>query len=72
MRVDSIEQMLLSQVTLHQVYRGTTQAPDDRVDLLENGGLHQMLDIAVDARAAYDAISARVVSCYISSPYGID
>ena len=56
--VDSVEQMLLLQMALHQTCRGTQQSLKDMLDLLENGGLYPWLDIAVDACAAYDAIVA--------------
>ena len=56
--VDSVEQMMLLQVTLHQIYCGTTQTPEDMVDMLENGGLYPPLDICVDARAVFDAVAA--------------
>ena len=56
--VDSIEQMSLVQIALHQVYCGIRQPPEDMIDLLENGGLHPKFDIAVDARALYDAVVA--------------
>ena len=36
--VESVEQMLLLQVALHQIYCGTQQSPEDMIDLLENGG----------------------------------
>ena len=38
--VDSTEQMLRLQITLHQTYSGTQQSPEDMIDLLENGGLY--------------------------------
>ena len=56
--VDSIEQMLLLQCTLHQIYCNTTQSPERMMDLLERGEMYQPLDICVDARAVYDAIAA--------------
>ena len=56
--VDSVEQLLLLQVTLHQIYMGTSQTPEQMVDMLENGQLYPPLDVSVDARAVYDAVSA--------------
>ena len=55
--VDSIEQMLLLQATLHQVFCGTDQSAQDLVDLLECGKLYPPVDICVDARAVFDAIA---------------
>ena len=37
--VGSIEQMVLLQVALHQIYCVTGQTPEEMVDLLEHGGL---------------------------------
>ena len=56
--VDSIERMLLLQCALHQTYCGTAQSPEEMVALLEHGMMYPPLDICVDARAVYDAISA--------------
>ena len=56
--VDSIEQMLLLQCTLHQIYCGTTQSPERMIDLLESGKMYLLLNICVDAKAVYDAIAA--------------
>ena len=56
--LDRIEQMLLLQAIVHQIYCGTSQSPVDMVDLFENRRLYLRLDIAVDARAVYDAIAA--------------
>ena len=56
--VDSIEQMLSLQIALHHIYCGTGQSPEDMIDLLENGWLYPKLDIAVDARAVYDAVAS--------------
>ena len=56
--VDFVERLLLLQLILHQVYCGTHQTPEEMIDLLEHGGLHHQLDIAVDARAVYDAVAA--------------
>ena len=56
--VDSMKQVLLLQVALHPVYCGSSQAPEDMVNLLEHGGLYPPLDISVDARAVFDAASA--------------
>ena len=38
--VDSVEQLLLLQVILHQIYMGTNQTPEQMVDMLENGQLY--------------------------------
>lgn len=35
--VDNFEQLLLMQITLHQIYCGTHQTPEDIIDLLEHG-----------------------------------
>ena len=56
--VDSVEQMLMLQCTLHQIDCGTSQPPEHMIDLLECGKLYPPADFCVDARAAYDAISA--------------
>ena len=56
--VDSVEQLLLLQVTLHQLYTGTSQTPEMMVDMLEAGMLYPPLDLSVDARAVYDAVAA--------------
>ena len=56
--VDTIESMLLLQATLHQIYCGTDQTPQQLIDLLENGGLYPPVDLCVDARAVFDAIAA--------------
>ena len=45
------------QITLHQLYRGTQQSSEEMIDLLENGGLHPRLDVAVDVRAVFDAVA---------------
>ena len=64
--VDSIEQMLLLQTMLHQTYCGTSRIPEDIVDPLDNGGLYPKSDVAVDRRAAYDAI----VAIDVCEPHG--
>ena len=46
------------QTILHQLYRGTHQSPEEMLDLLERGGLHPSLDVAVDATAVFDAVAA--------------
>ena len=56
--VDSVEQVLLRQCTLHQIYCGTSQTPEHIIDLLECGKLYLSVDCCVVARAVYDAISA--------------
>ena len=56
--VDSIQQMLLLQCTLHQIYCGTAQTRERMIDLLEGGLMYPPLDICADARATYDAIAA--------------
>ena len=56
--VDSVERLFLLQFILNQIYLGTHQSPEDMIDLLEHGGLYPQLDIAVDARAVYDAVAA--------------
>ena len=56
--VDSVEQLLLLQITLHQIYCGTHQSPEEMIDLLEHGGLYPSLDVAVDAKAVFDAVAA--------------
>ena len=43
---------------LHQLYCGTAQSPERMIDLFEKGSMHPPLDLCVDARAVYDAISA--------------
>ena len=37
--VDSVEQLLLLQLTLHHIYCGTHQSPEEMIDLFEHGGL---------------------------------
>ena len=56
--VDSIEQMILLQTTLHQIYCGTNVAPEDMIRSMEGGVLYPPLDFAVDAKAVFDAIAA--------------
>ena len=56
--VDSIAQLLLSQISLHQIYCGRQQTPEGVIDVLEHGGLYPSLDLVVDARAVYDAVAA--------------
>ena len=56
--VDSIEQLLLLRLTLHQIHCGTHPSPEEMIDLREHGGLHPQLDVAVDARAIFDAVAA--------------
>ena len=56
--VDSVEQMILLQCTLHQIYCGTNLTPEDMICALEHGALYPPLDVCVDARAVYDAIAA--------------
>ena len=56
--VDSIEQMLLLQCTLHQICGGTTQSPERMIDLLEKGLMYPPLDLCVDAKTMSDAIAA--------------
>ena len=56
--VDRAEQMLLLQCTLHQIYCGTAQSPERMIDLLDRRLIYPPVDICVDARAVYDAISA--------------
>ena len=66
--VDSIGSMLLLQAILHQVYCGTDASPHDLLDLLENGHLYPPIDMAVDARAVFDAISASDICDPAESP----
>ena len=56
--VDPIEQLLLLQVSLRQVYCGIAQSPEIIVDLSEIDKLYPPLDLGVDPRAVYDAIVA--------------
>ena len=56
--VDSTEQMVLLQCTLHQIYQAIAQSPERMIDMLEIGQLHRPLELCVDARAGYDAIGA--------------
>ena len=56
--VDSVEQVLLLQVALHEIHCGTHQTPEEMIDLFERGGLHPHLDFAVDVRAVYDVVAA--------------
>ena len=67
--VDSVEQMLLLQIMLHEVYCGTQQSPEDMIDMLECGGLYPKLDFAIDARAVYDEISATDVGEFHGSSF---
>lgn len=46
----SMEQMMLLQFALHQIYRDINQSPEVKVDLLETDKLHPFLDLGVDAR----------------------
>lgn len=41
--VDNVEQVLLLQCALHQIYCGTVQAPDSMIDLLERGLMYPPL-----------------------------
>lgn len=56
--VDSIEQMLFLQCSLHQIYHGIAQSPEIMIDMLEIGNLYPALELCVDARAVYDAVGA--------------
>ena len=56
--VDSVEQSFLLQITVHQIYCGTHQSPEEMIDLLEHCGLYQQFDVAVDARAVFNAVAA--------------
>lgn len=56
--VDSNEQLLLMQVSLHQIYEGTSQSPKELIDLLEHGQFYPAVDVVVDARAVFDALAA--------------
>ena len=50
--------MILFQTTLHQIYCGTNLNPEDMIRCLETGTVYPPFDLAVDARAVFDAISA--------------
>ena len=56
--VDSVEQLLLLQITLHHIYCCTHRSPEDMIDLLEHGGLYPSYDVAVDAKAVFYAVEA--------------
>lgn len=56
--VDSVEQLFLLQIVLHQIYCGTHQSPEEMIDMFEHWCLYPQLDIAVDARAVYDVVAA--------------
>ena len=45
-------------VLLHQVYCETDHSAQDLVDLLKAGSLYPPIDVAVHARAVYDALTA--------------
>lgn len=49
---DRVEQVLLLQVALHKIHCGAERYPEDLIDLLETGGVHPHLDLAVHVRAA--------------------
>lgn len=57
--VDSVELTLFFlQITIQLIYCCTTPSFEEIIDLLENEGACVKLNVAVDARAACDAISA--------------
>ena len=56
--IDSIEQLLLCQANLHEIYCGTTHSPQQLVDLMEHGCMYPPIDVCVDARAVFDALAA--------------
>ena len=56
--VDRIEQMLVFQSTLPQIYLGIAQSLRRMIDLLEKGKMYPPLDLCIYARAVYDAIAA--------------
>ena len=53
--VDSLESILLVQVGLHQAMTGETP----EFTTLESGGLTPRVDMAIDARAVFDALTAQ-------------
>ena len=56
--VDRIEQVLLLECALHQIYLGTAHPPELMIDLLERGLVHPPLYICAGSRAVYDVIGA--------------
>ena len=60
--IDSIGSMLLLQTNLHQIYCGTKETPQQLIDLMECGALYPPIDMCIDAKAVFDAISAADVT----------
>ena len=56
--VNRMEQVMLLQVALLQVYCGTTQSPEVALDLLDSGRLCQPFGLSADSRAVCDAVRA--------------
>ena len=56
--IDSIETLILLQLTLHQIYCGTDESVEELLARLEAGQLYPPVDVVVDAKSVSDAISA--------------
>ena len=56
--LDSIETLLLLQMTLHQVYCGTDESIEDMLIRLEQGSLYPPMDGMLDARSVTEALAA--------------
>ena len=56
--LDSLETLLLLQMTLHQVYCGTDESVEELLIRLEQGSLYPPIDAVLDARSVTDAVAA--------------
>ena len=59
--VDSIDQFLLMQASLHQINCGTSQSPEESIYILEHAQVYPPAHVVVDARAVFDAFVANDV-----------
>ena len=56
--IDSLETLIILQMTLHQVYCGTADHVEELVELLERGAAYPPIDLITDARSVFEAIAA--------------
>ena len=59
--IDTIETLLLLQLAMHQVLKGTYDTEQSLLDKMEHGQLHPPIDLMVDAKSVTDAVSAQDV-----------
>ena len=60
--LDSIEHLLLLQLTLHQLWYGAHATASQLMQILESGQLLPRVEIAIDAKSVYDALCAPDIS----------